>query len=189
MMYNDQYIMEPVKSPKSQATEKKASRKQKPKSQKSANKNLGKDKEGKKNKTKPKIFEGDDGQKKLDQLRNAYLIGCTHEQAALNADIGASTIDLYLKEKRIVMWKKNEYVFNDLVRMWRSNVGIHAKKKIFNNIKDPKTGTQDAWRYLERKESAEYGLSAGVGSVDSGANIDLSEVVKAKIEKYRNRKK
>ena len=80
----------------------------------------------------------------LQKLREAFLIGCTDEEACIYADISPASLYNYQKAHP-------EYLEQKVA--WRKNPIIKAKNTIFNNLTSPETAR---W-YLERKSPDEFG--------------------------------
>lgn len=79
----------------------------------------------------------------LELLRQAFLIGCTDAEAALNANIGVATLYNY---------QKANPDFLELKEQWKENPLLKARNTIYNNLDKPDTAK---W-YAERKNKDEF---------------------------------
>lgn len=80
----------------------------------------------------------------LKKLKEAFLIGCTNEEACFWAGIGTTAYYDYIK-------LNPEYA--DDVEQWKRNPIIKARNTIYKSIENPDTAK---W-YLERKSKDEFG--------------------------------
>jgi hypothetical protein len=112
-----------------------------------------------KKKTKPSIF---DNPQVLPRLAMAFCIGATVEEAAHFAGCSVSAIKKHMREQTpfhyTSRWGEDcTTTFEAMVNSWRCHVTMLAKMKICESLLDPKTGTKDAWKVLERREPEEWG--------------------------------
>lgn len=78
-------------------------------------------------------------------LRDAYLIGCTDEEACLKAAINPATLYRY--------FEKNPE-FKEKSRLLQENPCIVARQTVFDSLSD---NPDIAFKYLERKRRDEFG--------------------------------
>lgn len=113
-----------------------------------------------------------DNPRVMAMLEASYRVGCTHDEAAMTAQIAPDTVQNWLSQQ-----VKMEIYVNDkptgqfltyaqMCNLWKCHMLVQAKRKIYRSVVDEKTGTHDAWRVVERRQPQEWGLKAGVGSVD-----------------------
>ena len=81
----------------------------------------------------------------IDNLKQAFLIGATDEEACLAAGICRDTLYEYQKKSQ---------EFSDQKKQWKLNPILKAKKVIFDDLKRVSTAK---W-YLERKAKREFSL-------------------------------
>ena len=91
---------------------------------------------------RPKIMT----QQTLGKLREAFLWGCTDQEACLNADINPDTLYEYQKKNPTFTEQKEQY---------KSNPVLLARKIVVSTLKDD---AQLALKYLERKKKDEFSL-------------------------------
>lgn len=102
----------------------------------------------------------------LERLRQAFLIGCDDEEAALHAGISVQTIYNYQKvNDRFLEWK------NAL----KQTPFLTARKTIVENLeRDP----EFALKYMERKKRKEFSPSATIKVVDDAVTLDDDQKAK-----------
>jgi hypothetical protein len=80
----------------------------------------------------------------LGKLREAFLLGCSDQEACLLANINPDTLYAYQKENT---------EFSEQKQTLKLNPVLKARQTIFNNLDNPKT----AMWYLERRAKTEFG--------------------------------
>lgn len=90
----------------------------------------------------------------LDKLRQAFLMGCSDEEACIYAKIGTTTLYNYQKEHP-------EYV--EEKRMMKKAPLLLARKTVYDSLDK---NLDSAWKYLERKRKKEFGTRTEI----TGAN-------------------
>lgn len=97
------------------------------------------------------------------KLEEAFLLGCTDEEACLYAGISRQTMTAYQQEHEEFMDRKE---------LFKNNPILQARKSVVNNLEgDPHL----ALKFLERKAKSEFGPN-----IDINAKIELSGDVTAK---------
>lgn len=109
--------------------------------------------------TKPSVF---DHPQVLPRLAMAFCIGATMEEAAIFAGCSPSTIKKHIREgtpfRYTTRWGEDCLTtFDAMVNGWRCHITMLAKIAIYRSLLDPKSGTKDAWKILERMEPDEWG--------------------------------
>lgn len=141
---------------------------------------------------RPSMFES---ARTIALLESAYKINATHDEAALHAGLpSGESIKYHMKARtplRIFEGSRDTgetVTFPELVELWKGNLTLAAKNKIYKHVYGEGTGTQDSWRVLERKQAGEWGLRAGVGSVDGSGTglvaVDLVGEALQRAQKY-----
>lgn len=117
----------------------------------------------------------------MEALERAYLRGARDIGAAATAGILYQTLKNKMQHKIIVKvgGSRTEITLRELCDHWRSlffrRVEDHITKTLdFNPLT---SGTQDAWRILERMNAKEWGLKSGQGSVDGNPPLDVNSLV------------
>jgi hypothetical protein len=87
----------------------------------------------------------------LGKLREAFLMGCTDEEACIYADINPDTLyDYQKKNKR----------YSEQKELWKKNPLLKARKTLIEALLEPKHAK---W-YLERKKKDEFGKTIDLTS-------------------------
>lgn len=95
----------------------------------------------------------------LGKLREAFLLGCTDQEACLNADINPDTLYEYQKRNLLFTEQKESY---------KSNPVLLARKTVVNALKrDPHL----ALKFLERKKKDEFSLKQNLDLTSNGASF------------------
>ena len=133
-----------------------------------------------KKKTKPCIFENPHI---LQRLAMAFSIGGTMEEAALFAGCSVSVVKKHLRERTpfqvTTPWGEDCTVtFDEMVSGWQCRITLMAKVAIYKSLFSPdlKIATKNAWKILERQEPEEWGLKAGVTSVDDAGGVSALDL-------------
>lgn len=92
---------------------------------------------------------------KLQKLREAFLMGCTDDEACLYAEIAPATLYNYQNTNPEFLEQK-EY--------WKNNPILKARKVVFDKIESGDENTAK-W-YLERKAKQEFSAKTEVGITD-----------------------
>lgn len=119
----------------------------------------------------------------IKQLEEAFRNGATLAQAAMEAHCSLTALKRHKQEGTLLTYEGEEIRFNDLLEMWRGTPAYIAKKKIVDEIRKENSGTDDAWRLLERTERQEFGVDTPLAQPPEP--VSLSEHTKAMIAKYR----
>lgn len=82
----------------------------------------------------------------LQQLREAFLMGCTDREACLYADIGTSTLYNYQEEHPDFVEQK---------KVWKENPILIARKSVVNALAGD---YEHALKYLERRKKDEFAV-------------------------------
>lgn len=101
----------------------------------------------------------------LQKLREAFLMGCSDEEACLSAQISPQTLYNYQKD--------NED-FSSEKASWKENPILEARVTVYKNLSNVETAK---W-YLERKKKDEFGQKSEVkltGNMDLDYVKDTSE--------------
>lgn len=96
---------------------------------------------------------------KMDMLRQAFLMGCTDEEACLFADCSTSWFYEYQKENPEFMEKKE---------LWKKNPVLQARRNIFEAIAIFGDTQISGW-YLSRKAKDEFSLRSEITGPDGKA--------------------
>lgn len=107
---------------------------------------------------RPKVVDDD----VLHKLKEAFLLGCSDEEAAFYANISTSTLYNYQKDNEEFLEDKNQ---------WKQNPILLARQEVVAGLKD---NPSHSLKFLERKKKDEFGV-----------NLDLTsggEPVKALVE-------
>ena len=117
----------------------------------------------------------------MKKIEMAYLRGARDIGAAAEGGIMYQTLKNHMKQEISVKigGESGKVTLRELCDHWRvlflRRVEDHITKTLDYN---PLTsGTQDAWRILERMNSKEWGLRAGQGSVDGNPPLDVNSLV------------
>jgi len=93
-----------------------------------------------------KLFDGKDEGEILSKLEAAFSLGCTDEEACIEADISTSALYRYEEENPEFRQRK---------KLLKSKLITKARKSVAKGIEEnPKL----AWDYLKRKKPGEFGL-------------------------------
>lgn len=115
------------------------------------------------------------------RLKEAYMNGANDTEAATNAGLIYDSFRQKLNTKIVVevQGERDEITLRQLFDHWSESLILRLKKHVLKTADYSPliSGTADAWRWLERRRSKEFGLKAGQGSVDGNAPIDLSDAV------------
>lgn len=115
------------------------------------------------------------------KIQDEYWNGARDVGAAAESGVPYQTFRNQMQQKVpvLVYGQEAEITLRELFDHWREKYLRRVEKHIMKTLEyNPLTsGTQDAWRILERMNSKEWGLKAGHGSVDGNAPADLSSVV------------
>lgn len=104
--------------------------------------------------------------KVLDNLKEAFLLDCTDEEACAKAGIGTTTLYRYLKQNP---------EFRDKIQAWKQNMFLIARKSMARDIE---TDGKLALAYMERKKKDEFSPRQEL----TGADGRAIEVATDKIE-------
>ena len=97
----------------------------------------------------------------LGKLREAFLMGCSDQEACLNADINPDTLYEYQKKNPEFTEQKEAY---------KSNPVLLARKTVVNALeKDPHL----AMKYLERKKKDEFSLRQNLDLTSNGRPLPM----------------
>ena len=109
----------------------------------------------------------------LRKLEEAFKLGCTDEEACLNADIAMSTLYLYQSENSKYVERK---------KLLKKTPTFRARKCV---VRDLESNSTIAIKYLERKEKKEFSPKSelavtglNVNDLLSGLSPELAEAVK-----------
>ena len=105
-------------------------------------------------------------EKTLTLLREAFLLGCTDEEACLKAEINPLTLYRYQK-------KNPNYVSQK--ELWKQNPFLIARTTIVAGIA---TDPDLALKYMERKKKDEFSLKQEVDVTSGGDQIGGFVVIK-----------
>lgn len=83
----------------------------------------------------------------LQKLRRAFIEGANDITACHYANIAPSTFYAHLKTNEI---------FSDEIHKWKEMIRHESVLKIRKMIKAKDTGTEDAWKWLERRYPSEF---------------------------------
>lgn len=115
----------------------------------------------KKAKGRPQIIDST----KLQLLRAAFRLGCSDEEACLQAEISPSTLYNYQQKNDDFLEEKRALKMQPLLK---------ARKTVVDSLDDPDMAR---W-YLERKAKDEFSLKALL-SADINSTFSLTDILKA----------
>lgn len=102
----------------------------------------------------------------LERLREAFLIGCDDDEAALHAEISRATLYNY---------QKSNPAFLDWKEALKRNPFLKARKCIVDHLdRDP----EFAMKYMERKKKAEFSPAAKLTIEDNRGVLDDEALAK-----------
>lgn len=127
------------------------------------------------------------------RLREAYLSGARDVGAAADAGLIYQSLKNKMQEKIpvSVAGASDVITLRELCDHWRQQFLRKVEKHIMKTLDYSPlvSGTQDAWRIMERMNSKEFGLRAGQGSVDGNAPLDLNSAVALRIKSVLKKRK
>lgn len=110
-------------------------------------------------------------EKTLGLLKEAFLMGCTDEEACLYAEINPDTLYSYQKRNPKYAEQKEH---------WKQKPILKARQTVNSNLENISTAT---W-YLERKKKDEFSAKQDFGgSIDVPGLQELAKSVKQILEK------
>lgn len=107
---------------------------------------------------------------KLKKLREAFLMGCTDDEACLYAEIEPRTLYNYQNDNPEFIQEKEH---------WKNNPILKARKVVFEKIESG--DEQTAKWYLERKAKQEFSTKTEVWITDKNGNDRKIEKVEIEI--------
>lgn len=114
-------------------------------------------------------------------LKEAYLNGANDTEASAHAGLIYDSFRQKLQTKIVVevCGERDEITLRQLFDHWSEQLIMNLKSHILKTSKGNALiyGTSDAWRWLERRRSKDFGLKAGQGSVDGNAPADINSLV------------
>lgn len=99
----------------------------------------------------------------LAKLQDAFLMGCTDEEACLNAGIHPASLYRY-QEKNPKFCEQKE--------VWKQNPFLKARRTIFRSLGKPR----DAQWYMEHKKSDEFSRRTDVTSKGEKVGIGVDYI-------------
>ncbi len=115
------------------------------------------------------------------KLKEAYMNGANDTEAATNAGLIYDSFRQKLSTKIVVeiQGERDEITLRQLFDHWSEALILKLKKHVLKTVEHSPliSGTSDAWRWLERRRSKDFGLKAGQGSVDGNAPLDINSAV------------
>lgn len=107
----------------------------------------------------------------LQLLKDAFMLGCTDEEACLRADISTSTLYNYQKANPSFLDKK---------QLWKQNPILLARE---TTVRGLKRDHNHALRFLERKKKDEFSLKQEIDHTTDGEPIQFINSVPRPEEK------
>lgn len=98
--------------------------------------------------------------KVIQDLKSAFLMDCTDQEACLNAGISVEALYKY---------QERNPDFLQIKRQWKQNPFLKARKTIYDNLNDK----QNAQWYLERKARSEFATRRE----NLNAEVDVNELI------------